>query len=98
MDQDKLENRLKKKIKNKIGILGGTFDPPHKGHIKISIEAKKRFGLKYIIWSITKRNPFKKKTLYNLKKRIELSKKINKKYPFNKVRFLENKIKSNKTL
>ena len=98
MDQDKLENRVKKKIKNKIGILGGTFDPPHKGHIKISIEAKKRFGLKYIIWSITKRNPFKKKTLYNLKKRIELSKKINKKYPFNKVRFLENKIKSNKTI
>ena len=41
MDQGKLENKLK----NKIGILGGTFDPAHRGHIKISKEAKKRFHL-----------------------------------------------------
>ena len=52
---------MTKVIKYKIGILGGTFDPPHRGHVKISIEAKKRFYLKNIIWSITKKNPFKKK-------------------------------------
>ena len=58
MDLDKQENKLKKNIKNKIGILGGTFDPPHKGHVKISIEAKKLYGLKNIIWSVTKKSPF----------------------------------------
>tara|TARA_B110000444_G_C18833435_1_gene594536 strand:- start:1182 stop:1340 length:159 start_codon:yes stop_codon:yes gene_type:complete len=47
--------------KIKIGILGGSFDPAHKGHLAISMEAKKKIGLKKIIWAITKKNPFKKK-------------------------------------
>ena len=44
----KLENKLKPE-KIKIGILGGTFDPAHKGHLEISKQAKKRFDLKNII-------------------------------------------------
>ena len=44
------------KLIEKIGILGGTFDPPHKGHLKISQIAKKKFGLKEIIWAITKKS------------------------------------------
>ena len=45
------------KKKDKIGILGGTFDPAHKGHLTISKEATKRFQLKKIVWAITKKNP-----------------------------------------
>ena len=56
-----------KKNHKKIGILGGTFDPAHIGHIKISREAKKKFNLNYIIWAITKKNPFKNKSVSNLK-------------------------------
>ncbi len=46
--------------KNKIGILGGSFDPAHLGHLAISKEALKKFKLKKIIWAITKKNPLKK--------------------------------------
>ena len=54
---------MKNLKKNKIGILGGTFDPAHKGHIKISLEAKKKFDLNKVIWAITKKNPFKEKVI-----------------------------------
>ena len=87
---------MKKKIK--IGILGGSFDPAHRGHIKISKESKKRFKLDYIIWAITKKNPLKEMSVANLKSRISYAKKIVKKENFIKVRFYENKLKSNKTI
>ena len=89
LDKVKLENKLVKNLKKnlKIGILGGTFDPSHKGHVKISRESKKRFKLNYIIWAITKKNPFKKKSRLNLKSRINFAKKITKKEKFIKIRF-----------
>jgi nicotinate-nucleotide adenylyltransferase len=90
----KLENKSKK---IKIGILGGSFDPAHKGHLAISKEALKRFDLKFIIWAITKQNPFKKKNFNNLEKRIVFCKKIIGKNKYIKVRYFENVVNSNKT-
>jgi len=84
--------------KNKIGILGGSFDPAHKGHLAISKEAVKRFKLKKVIWAITKKNPFKKKSSLDLANRIKICKKILKKIKTIEVKFYENKIKSNKTI
>ena len=78
--------------------MGGTFDPAHKGHIAISKESKKRFKLNYIIWAITKKNPFKKQSFLNLNSRIKYAKKMTKNYNFIKVKFYEDKIKSNKTI
>ena len=89
---------MKKNYNKKIGILGGSFDPAHKGHIKISIEAKKKFKIDKIIWAITKKNPFKSKSFFNLKKRIVFAKKIAKKHSFISIAFYEDKIKSNKTI
>ena len=89
---------MKKIKKNKIGILGGTFDPAHIGHIKVSKEAKKKFRLNKIFWVITKKNPFKKKSFFSLKKRINHAKKININNKFIKIYFFEDKIKSNKTI
>ena len=50
---------FKKKYK-KVGILGGTFDPPHLGHLYISKVAIKKIKLNAVIWLITKKNPVKK--------------------------------------
>ena len=82
----------------KIGILGGSFDPAHKGHLAISKEAAKRLKLKQVIWAITKKNPFKKHSSVSLSERIKNCKKIIKKTNFIKVRFYEDKIGSNKTI
>ena len=93
----KLENKLKSE-KIKIGILGGTFDPAHKGHLEISKQAKKRFDLKNIIWAITKKNPFKNKSELNLNNRIKFAKKLIGRNNYIKVRFYEKKIGSNRTI
>ena len=84
--------------KNKIGILGGSFDPAHKGHLVISREAIKRFNLKKVIWAITKKNPFKKKSFTSLEKRIKYCRKVIGTNNLIKVKFYENIIKSNKTI
>ena len=83
--------------KKRIGILGGSFDPAHKGHLVISKEAVKRFKLKKIIWAITKKNPFKKQSKIKILDRIEFCKKLIGKNKSIKVQFYEDKIKSNKT-
>ena len=92
-----LGGKLKPK-KIRIGVLGGTFDPAHKGHLEISAQAKKRFELKKIIWAITKQNPFKSESSSNLKKRIQLAKKMIGKNDYIKVKFYEDKIISDRTI
>ena len=42
-----------------IGLLGGSFDPPHNGHVYISIETKKILQINEIWWLVTPQNPLK---------------------------------------
>ena len=87
------------KIKKiKIGILGGSFDPAHIGHFAISKVAIKKMNLKYVIWAITNQNPLKKKIPNDLKKRINICKKIIGRTKLIKVKFFEDIINSNKTI
>ena len=87
----------KKNIVSKIGILGGTFDPPHKGHLYISKIALQKLRLNKLIWAITKKNPLKKDPFLKIKIRITLSKKITKNEKKIFVEYFENKIKSKST-
>ena len=78
----------------KVGILGGTFDPPHIGHLHISKIALKKLKLNKLIWVITKKNPLKKKPYLKIKTRIKLSKKITNKEKKIFVQCFDDKIKS----
>ena len=81
----------------KVGILGGTFDPPHIGHLHISNIAKKKLKLHNIIWVITKQNPFKKKPYLSAQTRIKLSRDITKNHKSISIKYLDHKIKSKNT-
>lgn len=48
----------------KVGLLGGSFNPPHQGHIYISNLALKKLGLNQVWWIPTAQNPFKEKSIY----------------------------------
>jgi len=86
-----------------IGLLGGSFDPPHKGHLYISKEAIKILKLDKIWWLVTPQNPLKinqpasyKERLRNCKlivknqpiKIKEIEKKINSKYSYQTIKYL----------
>jgi nicotinate-nucleotide adenylyltransferase len=43
----------------RIGLLGGSFNPPHQGHAYISKLAMKRLNLDAVWWLVTPQNPFK---------------------------------------
>ena len=86
---------IKKKY---IGLLGGSFDPAHKGHLSISKIAIKKLKLRNIYWVITKKNPFKNRTFYSLDERIEYAKKIAKAQKKIKTIYLDNIIKSSRII
>ena len=53
-----------------VGILGGTFDPPHEGHLFISKFAKIKLDVGEVWWIVTTTNPLKKNKV-DYKKRLK---------------------------
>ena len=87
------------KASNKsIGLLGGSFDPAHKGHLKISKIAIKKVKLNTVLWLVTKKNPFKKEPFYSLKKRMSYAKKIAKNSKKIKIVHLDKIVKSSRSI
>ena len=44
----------------RIGVLGGTFDPPHMAHLNIAFEARDQLNLDRVFWTITPEPPHKR--------------------------------------
>lgn len=53
-----------------VGLFGGSFDPPHGGHVHVSREALKRLGLDQMWWLVSPGNPLKERGPAPLARRI----------------------------
>ena len=81
-----------------IGVLGGSFDPAHKGHLVISKIAIKKIKLSKVLWIVTKQNPFKKKTFYSLPQRITKARKLSNNIKKIKVVYLDKTVRSSRSI
>ncbi|HBN52211.1 MAG TPA: nicotinic acid mononucleotide adenylyltransferase, partial [Thalassospira sp.] len=43
----------------RVGLLGGSFNPAHEGHLHISLEALKTLQLDAVWWLVSPQNPLK---------------------------------------
>jgi len=59
--------------KRNIGLFGGTFDPPHLGHLILASEAVHQFELSKVLWVLTPDPPHKRNgTLTPVNHRVEM--------------------------
>jgi nicotinate-nucleotide adenylyltransferase len=66
----------------RIGLLGGSFNPPHNAHVEISLATVKRLGLDQIWWLVTPGNPLKDASkLPDLAGRVQAAKELVAKHP-----------------
>ena len=80
----------------RVGLLGGSFDPPHKGHVYISIEAKKILQINEVWWLVTPQNPLKISQPATYQERVKNCKEISKDKPII-IKEIEKKINSKYT-
>ncbi|WP_420547837.1 nicotinate-nucleotide adenylyltransferase [Curvivirga sp.] len=68
---------LKIRRKRKVGLLGGSFNPAHAGHLHISQAAFRRLGLDEVWWLVSPQNPLKSaEGMANLQERVESAQKM----------------------
>ena len=80
--------------KRKIGILGGSFNPAHSGHIHISSTAKTKLGLDEIWWLVSPQNRLKSHIgMETFQNRLNYARILTKKFNYIKVLDLEEKNK-----
>ncbi|MBA3908273.1 MAG: nicotinic acid mononucleotide adenylyltransferase [Rhodobacter sp.] len=59
-----------------VGLLGGSFDPAHEGHVHITREALKRMGLDQLWWLVSPGNPLKARQPAPMADRLARARKV----------------------
>ncbi len=83
--------------KLKVALLGGSFDPAHEGHLKISEIALKLLNFDYVWWIVAKQNPFKAQYENDFAQRLSCAKKRASKNPRIFVSDFEKNVRENST-
>jgi nicotinate-nucleotide adenylyltransferase len=87
-----------KNTKFSIGLFGGSFNPPHAGHLFVANQMIDKLGLDYVIWIITSHNPLKDRNeLMSFQERMKACQKITSQNPKIIVTDLEYRLNTNKT-
>jgi nicotinate-nucleotide adenylyltransferase len=60
----------------RVGLFGGTFDPPHAGHVEVSRVALRALNLDQVWWLVSPHNPLKPRAPADLGRRIEAARDI----------------------
>lgn len=55
----------------RVGVLGGSFDPPHAGHVHITLWALRRLGLDRVWWLVSPVNPLKPAGPAEIERRLQ---------------------------
>ncbi len=55
----------------KVGLFGGSFDPPHGGHVHVAETAMRRLGLDRVWWLVSPQNPLKSRRPDGLNSRLD---------------------------
>ncbi len=59
-----------------VGLFGGSFDPPHQGHVHVTREAMKAFGLDRVWWLVSLGNPLKTRGPAPLAQRLKAARAV----------------------
>jgi nicotinate-nucleotide adenylyltransferase len=82
------------KCSNKIGIMGGTFDPIHKGHVLLAKEAYDSLGLDKVLFMPSGKS-YMKSNVSDVNKRVEMVKLAIKEYAQFEISLIEAQKKGN---
>jgi len=83
----------------RIGLLGGSFNPAHEGHLHISLLTLQRLNLDQLWWLVSPQNPLKPESgMASLPDRVKVARKVASEDSRIVVTDIENELSSNYTV
>ncbi|MEM7070508.1 MAG: nicotinate (nicotinamide) nucleotide adenylyltransferase [Pseudomonadota bacterium] len=77
---------MQKQKKRSVGLLGGSFNPAHDGHLTLSYQCRNHFKLDQIWWLVSPQNPLKKQSgSADYAVKFQHAKRLTARYPWLKI-------------